>query len=172
MTFFMGLIQIEVRPSILCAWLIKWVIKRSSWLNCALRDDEAVYMVSIGHYEAVAVGNWWYWVSRGHLCLYILHKVEIWSGVTDALLTTLKVRATRLLLKHESGALVTQNLRFFPGPPNWCRLLPQDCLLKGKCALFGCTAIFLQKSPQILDFRWRTLRRRWWNWSCPTCLFR
>ena len=25
---------------------------RSSWLNCALRDDEAVYWVSIGHYEA------------------------------------------------------------------------------------------------------------------------
>ena len=30
---------------------------RSSWLNCALRDDEAVYWVSKGQYEAVAVGN-------------------------------------------------------------------------------------------------------------------
>ena len=30
---------------------------RSRWLNCALRDDEAVYWVSIGHYEAVAVGD-------------------------------------------------------------------------------------------------------------------
>ena len=30
---------------------------RSSWLNCALRDDEAVYWVGIGHYEAVAVSN-------------------------------------------------------------------------------------------------------------------
>ena len=30
---------------------------RSSWLNCALRDDKAVYWVSKGHYEAVAVGN-------------------------------------------------------------------------------------------------------------------
>ena len=30
---------------------------RSIWLNCAIRDDEAVYLVSIGHYEAVAVGN-------------------------------------------------------------------------------------------------------------------
>ena len=30
---------------------------RSSWLNCALRDDEAVYWGSIGHYEAVAVSN-------------------------------------------------------------------------------------------------------------------
>ena len=30
---------------------------RSSWLNCAFRDDEAVYWVSIGHYEAVAVGT-------------------------------------------------------------------------------------------------------------------
>ena len=30
---------------------------RSSWLNCALRDDEAVNWGSIGHYEAVAFGN-------------------------------------------------------------------------------------------------------------------
>ena len=88
---------------------------RSSWLNCALWDDEAVYWVSIGHYEAVVVGNWWYWVSRGHSCLYILHKVEIWTGVTDASLTdwltdwltTLKDRATQLLIKYKSGALVT-----------------------------------------------------------------
>ena len=60
---------------------------RSSWLNSALRDDEAVYWVSIGHYEALAIGNWWYWVSRGHSGLYILQKVEIWTGVTDASLT-------------------------------------------------------------------------------------
>ena len=33
------------------------LITRFSWLNCALRDDEAVYSFSIGHYEAVAVGN-------------------------------------------------------------------------------------------------------------------
>ena len=31
---------------------------RSRWLNCALREDEAVYWVSIGHYEAIADGNW------------------------------------------------------------------------------------------------------------------
>ena len=30
---------------------------RSSELNCALRDDETVYWVNIGHYEAIAVGN-------------------------------------------------------------------------------------------------------------------
>ena len=30
---------------------------RSSWFNCALRDDEALYWVIIGHYEAVEVGN-------------------------------------------------------------------------------------------------------------------
>ena len=67
-----------------------------------------MYWVSIGHYEAVAVGNWWYWVSRGHSCLYILQKLEIWTGVTDAWLTTLKDRATQLLIKYKSGALVTQ----------------------------------------------------------------
>ena len=33
----------------------KWGKTRFSWLTCALRDDEAVYCVSIGHYEAVAV---------------------------------------------------------------------------------------------------------------------
>ena len=33
------------------------ITTRSSWLNCALRDDEAVYWVSIGHYEVVTVGN-------------------------------------------------------------------------------------------------------------------
>ena len=86
----------------------RYGITRSSWLNCALRDDEAVYWVSIGHCEALAIGNWLYWVSRGHLCLYILHKVEIWTGVTDASLTTLKDRATQLLIKYKSGALVTQ----------------------------------------------------------------
>ena len=30
---------------------------RSSWFNCALRDDESVYWVSIEHYEAVALVN-------------------------------------------------------------------------------------------------------------------
>ena len=87
---------------------------RSSWFNCALRDDEAVCWVSIGYCEALAVGNWWYLVSRGHLCLYILHKVEIWKGVTHAWqtdwLTTLKDRATQLLIKFKTGALVTQLL--------------------------------------------------------------
>ena len=95
----------------------KVVKTRSSWLNCALRDDEAVYWVSIGHYEALAIGNWLYWVSRGHLCLYILHKVEIWTGVTDAWLThsltTLKDRATQLHIKYKSGALVTQKLHLY-----------------------------------------------------------
>ena len=46
--------------------------------------------------------------------LYILHRVEIWTGVMDALrtdsLTTLKDRATQLLIKYKSGALVTQYL--------------------------------------------------------------
>ena len=92
--------------------VLAWISKtRSSWLNCALRDDEAVYWISIGHCEAVTIGNWWYWVRRGHLCLYILHKVEIWTGVTNALRTdwqTLKDRATQLLIKYKSGALVTQ----------------------------------------------------------------
>ena len=78
------------------------------WLNCALRVDEAIYWIGIGHQwlvlggtESVWGGNWCYWVSGGHWCLYILNKVEIWSGVTNALPTdwqTLKNRATQLLI--------------------------------------------------------------------------
>ena len=66
-----------------CSWnlCLNGFKTRSSWLNCALRDDKTVYWVSIGHYEEVAVDNWWYWVIRGHFCLYTLHKVEIWTGV-------------------------------------------------------------------------------------------
>ena len=46
------------KEKIQCEWTTgNWKQTRSSWLNCALRDDEAVYWVSIGHYEAVAVGN-------------------------------------------------------------------------------------------------------------------
>ena len=36
-----------------------WIKRKtkSSWLNCALRDDEAMYWVSNEHYEAVAFRN-------------------------------------------------------------------------------------------------------------------
>ena len=60
--------------------------------------------------------NWWYWVSRGHLCLYILNKVEIWTGITDTLLThwqTLKDSATQLLINYKSGALVMQKVAIY-----------------------------------------------------------
>ena len=43
-------------PSVLLQ-ITKGVETRSSWLNCASRDYEAVYWVSIGHFEAVADGN-------------------------------------------------------------------------------------------------------------------
>ena len=32
-------------------------VNAQQWSNCVLQDDEAVYWISIGHYEAVAVGN-------------------------------------------------------------------------------------------------------------------
>ena len=100
-------------------------LTRSSWLNCALRDDEAVYWVRIGPYEALAVGNWLYWVSRGHRCLYILHKVEIWKGVTHAWrtdsLTTLKGSATQLLKKYKSSrnAILISYENMFKEVDNW-----------------------------------------------------
>ena len=58
------------------------------------------YLVVQGQYGVVQVGTWWYWVSITQyclvlsciesevlVCLYILEKVEIWSGDTDASLT-------------------------------------------------------------------------------------
>ena len=102
--------------------------------------------------------NWWYWVSRGHSCLYILQKVEIWIGVTDASrtdsLTTLKDRATQLLIKYKSGALVTQlsskhrkNCKSCPTQESWkvkfIRLSRLSCpvcpgLNKAQCSQKGC----------------------------------
>ena len=52
------------------------------------------YLMVLGQYMTILAGTWsvllvlldirWYMVSKGLLCLYILEKVEIWSGVTDA----------------------------------------------------------------------------------------
>ena len=42
------------------------------------------YLVVLGHYNLVLLGIEWNLVSVGLLCLYILKKVEIWSGVTIA----------------------------------------------------------------------------------------
>ena len=42
------------------------------------------YMVVLGQYNSVLLRIKLYWVSKGLVCLYILEKVEIWSGVTDA----------------------------------------------------------------------------------------
>ena len=36
---------------------MRMIKTRFSWFNCALRLDDAVYWVSIGHYGAVAFGN-------------------------------------------------------------------------------------------------------------------
>ena len=50
--------------------------------------------------------------SRGHLCLYILNRVEIWTGVTDASLTHRLTEFERgsysAPYEYKSEALVTQ----------------------------------------------------------------
>ena len=93
---------------------------RPSWLNCVLRDDEAIHWVSLvqqwlyllilSQYKVVLVYSWWHWVSIVLVCLKILRKVDIWSDDTNPWLTnsqTLKDRATQLL-RSRSGAFVTQ----------------------------------------------------------------
>ena len=46
------------------------------------------YLVILGQFNLVLLG--WNWGSTRLLCLYILIKVEIWSGVTVAGQTTTK----------------------------------------------------------------------------------
>ena len=55
------------------------MITRSSWFNCALRVDETVYWVSIGHYKAVAVDD----TGSVEGIYAIIHCVK-WTGATDA----------------------------------------------------------------------------------------
>ena len=79
-----------------CAWLIKWVVKReiiqlaelclSRWW---IKSGTWWYWISIwrywlvlGQYKLELLGFRWYRVSKGLVCLYLLDKVEIWSGVT------------------------------------------------------------------------------------------
>ena len=61
--------------------------------------------------------------------------MEIWSGVTDALLThsqTLKDSATQLLIKYKSGALVTQFLNMVGKVQIW----PSKAYFFGENPLF------------------------------------
>ena len=62
-----------------------------------LYDNTGWYLVSI---KLVLLDIRWYRVSKGLVCLYILEKVQTWSGVTDASQTdrqTTEYRATQLL---------------------------------------------------------------------------
>ena len=54
---FFVLWYISSKPSIRDSPYLSLEVTRSSWVNCALRDEEAMYWVSVAHYEAVAVGN-------------------------------------------------------------------------------------------------------------------
>ena len=49
----------------------------------ALDGTGSVYDDTDWYYKLVLLGIRWYRVSKGLVCLYILEKMEIWSGVTD-----------------------------------------------------------------------------------------
>ena len=53
----------------------------------------------LGPYKLVLLDIRWYEVSKGLVCLYMLEKVEIWLGVTDASnhSQTTEYRATQLV---------------------------------------------------------------------------
>jgi len=85
---------------------------RSSWLNCALRDDEAVYWVCMRRYQLVFddTGS----VEDIHAFIYCTkwrsgQVLPMPDWLTDWLTDShLKDRATQLFIKYKSGALVTQ----------------------------------------------------------------
>ena len=53
-----------------------------------LKDPKGILIgLKLWYYERSKYMNEFKTPKIGHLCLYILHKEEIWSGVTDALLT-------------------------------------------------------------------------------------
>ena len=62
--------------------------------------DTDWYFVVLGQYKLVLLSNIWYRVRRGLTSLYILKKVEIWSGDTNASHThsqTTEYNATQLV---------------------------------------------------------------------------
>ena len=87
----------KTRPSILCVThqmsrkreiiqlaelcLTRWWIISGTWWYW---DSMWWYWLVLGQYKLVLLGIRWYMVSKGLVCLYILEKVEIWSGDTDA----------------------------------------------------------------------------------------
>ena len=112
-------IKVEL-DQVYCAWLIKWVVKREIIQLtelCLTRwwiiSGTWWYWVSIwrywlvlGQYKLVLLDIRWYMVSKGLVCLYILEKVEIWSGVTNTSHTdwqTTEYSATQLVssIKHK-----------------------------------------------------------------------
>ena len=79
-------------------------------------------------YKLVLLGIRCYRVSKGLVCLYILEKVEIWSGVTDASLKdrqTTEYSATQLVssIKIKLSHAILNVLRLYlivgicPTPP-------------------------------------------------------
>ena len=73
-----------------------WIISGTWWYWVSIWR----YWLVLGQYMLVLLGIRWYRVSKGLVCLYILEKVEIWSGDTDASQTdrqTTEYSATQLV---------------------------------------------------------------------------
>ena len=78
----------------------------------------------LGQYNSVLLSIKLYWVSKGLVCLYILEKVEIWSGDTDASLTHRQQNIVLLSFSPVSSlSWVTQLALPAHLEPCWLRLL-------------------------------------------------
>ena len=77
--------KLKTRPSMLCLTHQISCKKRNYLFGWWHINDISWYLMVLGQYKLVLlIGIRWYRVSKGLECLYILEKVEIWSGVTDA----------------------------------------------------------------------------------------
>ena len=83
--------------SILCVTHQMSRKKRNYSVDCTVPYEKMNYkwyLMVLGQYMTILAGTWqyklvlldnrWYMVSKGLVCLYILERVEIWLGVTDA----------------------------------------------------------------------------------------
>ena len=62
--------------------------RRRYWLvlggTGSVWDGNGWFLVVMGQYKLLLLGNKWYWVGIGLLCLCVLKEVEIWLDVTIA----------------------------------------------------------------------------------------
>ena len=118
------LLQLE---QVCCEWLIKWVVKNKFGLAMHYElinytviplgtgseyGDTSLYLVVLIHYKLALISTWWYRVTIGLLCLYILKKSGDFVGwyrcVTHSLIDRQQIIKLLILSTVKSLSWVMQ----------------------------------------------------------------